>query len=710
MLRTQRLLCTFFILFFLISQGSTSVATEIRVPDCPSINWTTSPSSEEPKVFGYYFGATDKYFYRVESVSKKSVSSPSSLIGCYIAHNVNAYFEDAKWDVGVIDRDSSGYFWRNVAGRSWRLSPDFTSDRFITGSDNPYFVFGKFYELTVPFDPKRSSTCKIPSFGRFSPGFSRLGFKMYQKTEIAYRVIVPEFIDDQVKINFKATIEGLDFSRVRDYYLAQSYGRVDLKFSMQDRTFMLPGKSSDYIDDKDSGEKKAYQLMRLAYNEFRKVNTAKDFDGLIFALPREYLNPHAGFASGLDGVTGDFWSDAPIRITWIGSMPHNWNDPSAPPWKVLAHEIGHNLGLSDLYATNSNYRNIDNYSGKTIGPFDMMGSLSAAGNELTFWNRWLLGWIQDSQVACLSDLKNEHRLSISAISSSESGIKGVVIPTSTSTAFLIESRRAQGFDQRLKPDETGLVVYEIDTKIGSGAGPIRVIPKENQFSLLPYSSALHDNVRFLKAPLQPGDSLIINGIRILNVGDELQDKVLITTGIDPRSETFLNINLNKSYTVDLKEVKPNVSSNSLASLKIQILTPDTCDVVGDRIRLLKIGFCRASFFQAANASNLASPIKELSFEILEDPLKLEAEAKAKAEAEAKAKAEAEAKAKAEAEAKAKAEAEAKAAAELKAQQEAEAKAKADAAKKKSTIICVKGKLTKKVTAVNPKCPKGYKKK
>ena len=32
------------------------------------------------------------------------------------------------------------------------------------------------------------------------------------------------------------------------------------------------------------------------------------------------------------------------------------------------------------------------------------------------------------------------------------------------------------------------------------------------------------------------------------------------------------------------------------------------------------------------------------------------------------------------------------------------------ASKKTTITCVKGKLTKKVTAVNPKCPTGYKKK
>jgi hypothetical protein len=98
-------------------------------------------------------------------------------------------------------------------------------------------------------------------------------------------------------------------------------------------------------------------------------------------------------------------------------------------------------------------------------------------------------------------------------------------------------------------------------------------------------------------------------------------------------------------------------------------------------------------------------------------IKQEAEVAAKAAAELKAKLEAEAKAAAELKAKqetevkaalelkAKQEAEAKAAAELKAKQEAEVKA---AAMKKTTITCVKGKLIKKVTAVKPKCPAGYK--
>jgi hypothetical protein len=111
------------------------------------------------------------------------------------------------------------------------------------------------------------------------------------------------------------------------------------------------------------------------------------------------------------------------------------------------------------------------------------------------------------------------------------------------------------------------------------------------------------------------------------------------------------------------------------------------------------------------AEEIVAEDKRKEFAIAEEA-RLAAELKAKQEAEAKAKAEAEAKAKAEEEARAKAEAEAKAKAEeeARARAELEAKAKAAAEKKKTTITCVKGKITKKVTAAKPKCPVGYKKK
>lgn len=93
------------------------------------------------------------------------------------------------------------------------------------------------------------------------------------------------------------------------------------------------------------------------------------------------------------------------------------------------------------------------------------------------------------------------------------------------------------------------------------------------------------------------------------------------------------------------------------------------------------------------AEEIVAEDRRLEFAKAEE-VRLAAELKAKQEVEAKAKAEEETKSKAEAEARAKAEDE----------------AKASASKEKKTISCVKGKLTKKVTAVSPKCPKGYKKK
>lgn len=134
--------------------------------------------------------------------------------------------------------------------------------------------------------------------------------------------------------------------------------------------------------------------------------------------------------------------------------------------------------------------------------------------------------------------------------------------------------------------------------------------------------------------------------------------------------------------------------------------------------LVKDGFLEIQVDEFLFAKTQIKVIADAS-SIAAQKAKAEADAKAKAEAEAKAAAELKAKQEAEvkavAELKAKQEAEAraaadKAAADLKAKQEAEAAALAAAAKKKVTITCIKGKLTKRVTAVKPKCPKGYKKK
>jgi hypothetical protein len=118
-----------------------------------------------------------------------------------------------------------------------------------------------------------------------------------------------------------------------------------------------------------------------------------------------------------------------------------------------------------------------------------------------------------------------------------------------------------------------------------------------------------------------------------------------------------------------------------------------------------------STLQAANDAAIAEAKAQADADA-----KVAADLKLRKELEAKAIADAQAEARAVAALKAKSDAEAQAAADLKTKEAAAAKlaaakaaaAKAAAATKKITITCVKGKLTKKVTGIKPKCPSGYK--
>jgi hypothetical protein len=183
----------------------------------------------------------------------------------------------------------------------------------------------------------------------------------------------------------------------------------------------------------------------------------------------------------------------------------------------------------------------------------------------------------------------------------------------------------------------------------------------------------------------------------------IDDKCIISTRAAGRvavvTNNYQSIEQPALYSLEIKKLQDFLDSKPCfpGGVGNQLLSNVYCANASQNIEILKreLPLITAAAEKAAADKAAAE-------------LKAKQEAEAKAAAELKAKQEAEAKAAAEL--KAKQEAEAKAAAELKAKQEAEAKAKAGAAKKKSTITCIKGKTVKKLTAVNPKCPSGYKKK
>ena len=132
------------------------------------------------------------------------------------------------------------------------------------------------------------------------------------------------------------------------------------------------------------------------------------------------------------------------------------------------HEFGHALGLTDIRDTT----NVGNQ--KSDGMYyDVMNNYSYP--ELLVWHRFLLGFLENSQIHCINSTDVSTHWLVPVASASKQ-VKGIVIPLSSTEAVIIESRRAIGFDTALssRSDLVGVVVYTLDSKIPYRRTPVKV--------------------------------------------------------------------------------------------------------------------------------------------------------------------------------------------------------------------------------------------
>jgi M6 family metalloprotease-like protein len=171
---------------------------------------------------------------------------------------------------------------------------------------------------------------------------------------------------------------------------------------------------------------------------------------------------------------------------------------------LIAHEMGHLLGLQDHYSLEWKLGMTYEDQFKFLGQFDNMNFAPGNSREWTGWNRWLLGFMPDSSVRCVVDQPlTTHRLT--AISRNAKKPKIVVIPTGPYSAVVVESRRNKRHDSKASPISNGLLVYKIDTTKESGFGPIEIVKKPSVRDAL-----------LADAPLKPGQSVSVSGWTIKN--------------------------------------------------------------------------------------------------------------------------------------------------------------------------------------------------
>jgi len=132
------------------------------------------------------------------------------------------------------------------------------------------------------------------------------------------------------------------------------------------------------------------------------------------------------------------------------------------------HEFGHALGLTDIRDTT------DVGNQKSDGMYyDVMNNPTYP--ELLVWHRYLLGFLENSQIHCINSTDTSTHWLVPVASISKQ-VKGIVIPLSSTEAVIVESRRAIGFDTALSSrfGLVGAVVYTLDSRIPYRRTPVKV--------------------------------------------------------------------------------------------------------------------------------------------------------------------------------------------------------------------------------------------
>ena len=196
-----------------------------------------------------------------------------------------------------------------------------------------------------------------------------------------------------------------------------------------------------------------------------------------------------GFIGGGSSVYPDTYAN-PLRLKHAG-LAH-------PYWWI--HEFFHlGIPLDDHYGDGR----LDVNSEYGMGWWTLM---TPGGGDLSIWEKWILGYISDSQVRCADKAKTSlHWLAPSSVKTTEN--KALVIPLSQNKVIVIESIRAAGMYYKWPKNTWGALTYVVDvTKEVHGQGMKLILPENRSAGTIPYT--------FAEAPLRIGESVVYEGVKI----------------------------------------------------------------------------------------------------------------------------------------------------------------------------------------------------
>ena len=346
-------------------------------------------------------------------------------------------------------------------------------------------------QLVDQITPKRSYGTDL------SAGFPKVRTRIKSYGNVKALIVPVDFTDIVGKDNpvtfFTPIAQG-----VNTYFNTISYGRVAFDFTILPKYVHMDFPISKFKmgNTINTGDVDGY-LNAVIHLTNPLINYA-DYEAVYFLVPKEMPMALMGWGPAITSpkkVDGGYIING---ATGGADMYLNeQNGVKGATWKWMAHETGHAYGWYD-----EDYK----HESQTLGSWGVMSNnWSNEVIEQNAWDRYLQGWLEESQVGCTAktSLATAKEFTINALSLNNGEQKSVMIPLSGSKILVAESRRASTLDN-FRETKEGLLVYTVDMTIGQLGGGYITIPR-------PGST---DKDYFLDAALQQGDSVTVGGVTI----------------------------------------------------------------------------------------------------------------------------------------------------------------------------------------------------
>ena len=301
---------------------------------------------------------------------------------------------------------------------------------------------------------------------------------------------------------------------VSTFYSKQSYGQLAFDFDVVSNWIHAPFSSTKYGTGATvgAGDPDGYRSAIIALTD--GPIDYSSYDAVYFLVPKEMPMANMGWGPAI--AYPNWISNGVILSGATGGadMYYNENNGIAgATWKWMAHETGHSFGL---------YDEDFNHQYQTLGSWGIMAdSWSKSAIELGAWDRYLQGWLPQSQVNCtqISDLTTDGATTkISPIVRQDKEVKTIMVPLSASKILVIESRKSESLDI-IPAGKEGVLVYTVDMTKGQLGGGYEIQKRIGSTDKNYYSDAA----------LRTGDSITVDGVKItVTTLDKSGDSVKIS--------------------------------------------------------------------------------------------------------------------------------------------------------------------------------------